>query len=283
MAHVMRLARQRERDEQPVVAVGILRSRRLAVHRHDAAALLPRALGDELLEPAAERRKALAEEEGELVRALLRQSGGDPADAQGQVFLERNARVRREGDLARLLDQAVQVEAEQRGGDQAEVAEGAVAAADVRRVEERPPESVLLGALLQRRSRIGDGGEVRPVVHLPPEVPIEGVHLGGGAALRTHQEERLAQLESAGGRPHGVRRRRVEDAQIESPFPIAEDAREHLRRERGAAHAQEDAVPELLRGLPREGDRKSTRLNSSHVAISYAVFCLKKKKQKKHK
>src|SRR5439155_24026965 len=29
----------------------------------------------------------------------------------------------------------------------------------------------------------------------------------------------------------------------------------------------------------REGDRKSTRLNSSHVAISYAVFCLKKKKQ----
>src|SRR5207253_5826338 len=29
------------------------------------------------------------------------------------------------------------------------------------------------------------------------------------------------------------------------------------------------------------GDRKSTRLNSSHVAISYAVFCLKKKKIKK--
>src|SRR5207253_6295586 len=28
-------------------------------------------------------------------------------------------------------------------------------------------------------------------------------------------------------------------------------------------------------------DRKSTRLNSSHVAISYAVFCLKKKKNKK--
>src|SRR5207253_9933588 len=29
------------------------------------------------------------------------------------------------------------------------------------------------------------------------------------------------------------------------------------------------------------GDRKSTRLNSSHVAISYAVFCLKKKKKNK--
>src|SRR5437660_7149069 len=33
------------------------------------------------------------------------------------------------------------------------------------------------------------------------------------------------------------------------------------------------------RDHPRR-DRKSTRLNSSHVAISYAVFCLKKKKKK---
>src|SRR5207253_10566146 len=32
---------------------------------------------------------------------------------------------------------------------------------------------------------------------------------------------------------------------------------------------------------PTRTDRKSTRLNSSHVAISYAVFCLKKKTKKK--
>src|SRR5947208_15337376 len=32
-----------------------------------------------------------------------------------------------------------------------------------------------------------------------------------------------------------------------------------------------------------ERDRKSTRLNSSHQIISYAVFCLKKKKKKKNK
>src|SRR5699024_11681515 len=32
----------------------------------------------------------------------------------------------------------------------------------------------------------------------------------------------------------------------------------------------------------RRVDRKSTRLNSSHVSISYAVFCLKKKKKKQH-
>src|SRR3989475_9641734 len=32
-----------------------------------------------------------------------------------------------------------------------------------------------------------------------------------------------------------------------------------------------------------EGDRKSTRLNSSHSQISYAVFCLKKKKKKQQR
>src|SRR5437870_11439614 len=37
--------------------------------------------------------------------------------------------------------------------------------------------------------------------------------------------------------------------------------------------------PAFIRGTDgaSSGDRKSTRLNSSHVAISYAVFCLKKK------
>src|SRR5436309_8103501 len=42
------------------------------------------------------------------------------------------------------------------------------------------------------------------------------------------------------------------------------------------------AVPPPRSPAARDrGDRKSTRLNSSHVKISYAVFCLKKKKKKK--
>src|SRR5690554_6844615 len=40
-------------------------------------------------------------------------------------------------------------------------------------------------------------------------------------------------------------------------------------------------VPEEYLPDNKKADRKSTRLNSSHVRISYAVFCLKKKKKKK--
>src|SRR5439155_22498553 len=47
--------------------------------------------------------------------------------------------------------------------------------------------------------------------------------------------------------------------------------------DRRAFPGSDDPGAARLRGAePR--DRKSTRLNSSHVAISYAVFCLKKKK-----
>src|SRR5205814_9603185 len=35
---------------------------------------------------------------------------------------------------------------------------------------------------------------------------------------------------------------------------------------------------QMKAGLPSRGDRKSTRLNSSHLGTSYAVFCLKKKR-----
>src|SRR5215203_5120314 len=43
---------------------------------------------------------------------------------------------------------------------------------------------------------------------------------------------------------------------------------------------QQRGVGQAVRGRP--GDRKSTRLNSSHANISYAVFCLKKKKTQMH-
>src|SRR5436309_6925136 len=47
----------------------------------------------------------------------------------------------------------------------------------------------------------------------------------------------------------------------------------------GAPEASTDGHLGHVSNVPVKADRKSTRLNSSHVKISYAVFCLKKKKK----
>src|SRR5438874_7653446 len=71
----------------------------------------------------------------------------------------------------------------------------------------------------------------------------------------------------------------------EPGWDIWSDAAQHhvLLQELSSRVALYDSdAAEIMRieqGIPR--DRKSTRLNSSHVEISYAVFCLKKKKIKK--
>src|SRR3712207_6929339 len=49
-------------------------------------------------------------------------------------------------------------------------------------------------------------------------------------------------------------------------------------RDRLETTASSSTPSRRCRGAPTGGDRKSTRLNSSHANISYAVFCLKKKK-----
>src|SRR5688572_32088758 len=49
------------------------------------------------------------------------------------------------------------------------------------------------------------------------------------------------------------------------------------RRRRARRVVPRDEIDEVGREHPPERDRKSTRLNSSHSQISYAVFCLKKR------
>src|SRR5438128_7614899 len=61
-------------------------------------------------------------------------------------------------------------------------------------------------------------------------------------------------------------------------FARASRAREGGQSVEGAGEGDRGA----LAAFAGATDRKSTRLNSSHGSISYAVFCLKKKKKKKH-
>src|SRR5438445_2071740 len=76
-----------------------------------------------------------------------------------------------------------------------------------------------------------------------------------------------------------------EEARISNERPINRAKLENLQRWVSAGHAdwckdaRQVAAEELWRlaaDYSGDGDRKSTRLNSSHANISYAVFCLKK-------
>src|SRR3712207_7505726 len=66
---------------------------------------------------------------------------------------------------------------------------------------------------------------------------------------------------------HGLGQQRLARARR----PVQQDALRHL----GAELLEALGVPQEVHDLLQ--DRKSTRLNSSHANISYAVFCLKKK------
>src|SRR5439155_6914519 len=59
------------------------------------------------------------------------------------------------------------------------------------------------------------------------------------------------------------------------PYTTLFRSPEKPRLTTGLSSARSSIAVQAMPGL----DRKSTRLNSSHVAISYAVFCLKKKKR----
>src|SRR5437773_7682370 len=67
---------------------------------------------------------------------------------------------------------------------------------------------------------------------------------------------------------------------VDLVIPDVSYVTERLHKLRGVliTHGHEDHTGALPYVLPRLRDRKSTRLNSSHITISYAVFCLKKKK-----
>src|SRR5207245_9389193 len=75
---------------------------------------------------------------------------------------------------------------------------------------------------------------------------LRGVH---GAAVREHEDRGKVAAGHDDGEQHHRRDDRAQERQRDPPDP------------------------------PEGSDRKSTRLNSSHGSISYAVFCLKKKKK----
>src|SRR5207244_11488506 len=93
--------------------------------------------------------------------------------------------------------------------------------------------------------------------------------------------------------PHCPQRPELSTPSLHDALPICQGIARPAHRPRGPGgdpaaqqlilvgagpNAYAAAMRRLARGLHEQQDRKSTRLNSSHQIISYAVFCLKKKK-----
>src|SRR5690625_6546653 len=97
----------------------------------------------------------------------------------------------------------------------------------------------------------------------------QGLEIVVRAAARLHQEGTALRVRLLG---HGVQATALAALTEELSAPV-EVLPRIPHREVGAQYAWADTVIVSLRNW---ADRKSTRLNSSHVAISYAVFCLKK-------
>src|SRR5437667_4990409 len=133
-----------------------------------------------------------------------------------------------------------------------------------------PSHRQIRGEVPVRDERVPEGD----VVAYPPEL----------APLRDVEAQLLPDLP-----PDRCRRAlpAVDRTAEEGPVSGRRDGRDVVAKlQRVAARNRQDGEGDRRwappRGRPRRPDgldRKSTRLNSSHITISYAVFCLKKKKQ----
>src|SRR5690606_25092074 len=109
-------------------------------------------------------------------------------------------------------------------------------------------------------------GDVRPLGDRVSVAAVGGREVVARTQVRTHaRRHRLLPGGQVQGATHG-------DAGV---LLLAEGRDTALARDLRGVLERADAAH---RAIEREQDRKSTRLNSSHVKISYAVFCLKKKK-----
>ena len=217
----------------PVRSIG-----RLARRGHEPLALFAGRLCEQLFGPQSEVRRMGVD--ADLVAAGL------PALAELQAQLE--ARIpllqqQRLHHLRRAFEEALERNAHQRRGHHPEQRERRVASADLRLARERRAEPPLLRQLLELGAGVGDRRELGATASgAVPEVLQVRARLDRGARLRGREEEGALEIETALEAPDGGRMRRVENVEGLD----RERAPEDLRRERRAAHPEQDEVVELL-------------------------------------
>src|SRR3989454_3085364 len=181
----------------------------------------------------------------------------------------------------------------------------ALATGDSVTVETRRPGSLKAGTQATFYTTgwiFGRGVAVREVGHEPGRSPVVAADEGDAVArarrelndadLKTHiqraamvvagrvEQVRPAELAAAPARPKRISEHDPDwqeaIIQVEDGIKGAQAGERVVVRFPGSPDVAWVGTPKFAVG--QEGDRKSTRLNSSHLVISYAVFCLKKKK-----
>src|SRR2546427_862621 len=133
---------------------------------------------------------------------------------------------------------------------------------------------------LDLRLRFWSGSERdRRITHDPahsePQRNSDSFPVGHGPPFREGRTHEARQARCRPGAPRLCCGGHYDDAGGVSSLP-----RDFLLKNQKANMIRATIKP-ILKTRKNNGDRKSTRLNSSHSQISYAVFCLKKKKKKR--
>ena len=108
---VRAVALEEDGDEEPVLAIHRGRPERLRVHRHQALAVLPQRLGEELLDPGSERAELVREDEGDLVAAGGREGRQRRAEPEARVLGQGHLATARVQHVLGALDEALHVHA----------------------------------------------------------------------------------------------------------------------------------------------------------------------------
>ena len=137
--------------------------------------------------------------------------------------------------------------------NEADVGERGVAPADVRRIEERLAQVVVMGDRLDALARVGDGDHQlagmlvargvpasEGLLGAVPGIGLEGERLRGRAGLAGNDEERGERVEVVDDCRDRGRIGRVEDPQVQPALAAAECLDEDLRGEAAAAHTRHD-------------------------------------------
>ena len=241
-------------DEEPIGAVDGGVAGRLAVHGHDSPALLPRGLGEELLEPGAEVVDARRGDQRHLVTAAPGEHAHHDAERRAGIVGHGHRGGARHCHLRGPAQKVFHVESHDGARHHAEIRQRRIAATHRRHTEVDVPELGSLRDLVQLRARIGDRDEVAPralLTHRPPdaieEVVLEDVRLERGAGLARHDEEGLGRVQASLHRADLSGIRRVQHVQLGKARDPAEGHPQHLGAEARAAHPQEQDMVEAPR------------------------------------